>query len=94
MRVIAPEKIRRARMLRGWTQRTLARVCDRSQQTIHQVENGLRASIAEDLAIALCRELGLNAGDVFADIPAGMLDVIESAPGRTDDGDDLPAAAS
>jgi transcriptional regulator with XRE-family HTH domain len=60
-------------MLKKWSQRQLAALCNRSQNAIHLLETGQSDTIGEEFAMALTRELGLTLDKVFVDIPVHLL---------------------
>lgn len=86
MRVKDPTPFRRGRMLKGWTQRQLAVLCNRSQNAIHLLESGQSNTVGEDFAMSLFRELqlgkypfNLRLEDVFEDIPASVMPAVATS---------------
>ena len=73
MQVIDADKLRRARIRKDWSQRTLAVLCKRSQMTIYRIETGKRDTIDEKFAMTLARLLDVNPEDVFADLPTSRV---------------------
>ncbi len=88
MRIKDRAPIYRGRILKGWTQKQLGLLCDRSQNAVYLLESGESEAIGEDFALKLFRnlELGkppfsLNLEDVFEDIPDSVL--AEAATGAS-----------
>ncbi|HEY9315821.1 helix-turn-helix transcriptional regulator [Williamsia sp.] len=65
MEVRDPDKMRRARKNKRFTQRELGMLVRRTQTTIYKIENGQLKNISEDLAIALAARLGKDWEDLF-----------------------------
>lgn len=85
MRVLDPDRLRRARLFKGWSQRQLAAVCNRSQNAIHLVESGEMHRIEEGFAMAWARELGLPPEEVFGDPPGSVVLEVASGSGTIDE---------
>lgn len=86
MRVKDPAPIRRGRLLKGWTQRQLAVLCNKSQNAVHLLESGKSTTIGEEFALCLFRnlqlgkEFGLKLEDVFEDVPVtAVTDVLNDS---------------
>ncbi|GAA3962776.1 helix-turn-helix transcriptional regulator [Gordonia caeni] len=69
--------IRRCRKEKRYSQRELAFLVRRSQNTIHLIESGKLRSISEDLAVALAARLGRNWDELF--IAHEIVPVVEHA---------------
>lgn len=67
MEVNDPSQIRRLRRHKGYSQRELAFLVKRSQNTIHLIETGQLRSITEDLATALAGRLGRDWEELFTE---------------------------
>ncbi len=64
---ISSEKVRRARIERGWTQQQLAEVADLSLRTVQRVENQSVAS--NETVSALCAVLEIPRSELLTDDP-------------------------
>ena len=65
MRVKDPAALKRKRMNRQYSQRDLAFLVRRSQNTIHLLETGKQKTLSEDLAVAIAGRLGVDWEDFF-----------------------------
>ncbi|CAM3808196.1 helix-turn-helix transcriptional regulator [Tsukamurella ocularis] len=65
MQVKSGDQIRRRRQSMRYSQRELAYLVRRSQNTIHLIETGKLRSISEDLAIAIAARLGRDWDELF-----------------------------
>ena len=65
MRVKDPAKIRRWRKQRHYSQRDLAYLVRRSQNSIYLIESGKMSTLSEDLAVAIAARLGVPWEDLF-----------------------------
>lgn len=65
MRVKDPAALKRKRMNRQYSQRDLAFLVRRSQNTIHLLETGKQKTLSEDLAVAIAGRLGVDWEDMF-----------------------------
>lgn len=65
MRVKDPAKIRRWRKQRFYSQRDLAFLVRRSQNTIYLIESGKMPTLSEDLAVAIAARLDVPWEDLF-----------------------------
>ncbi len=65
MRVKDPKALRRARERRDLTQRDLALLCHRTQNTTHLPETGGMTSLTEGLALTIAKRLGVDWEDLF-----------------------------
>lgn len=88
MRVVDPDRLRRARLYKGWSQRQLAALCHRSQTAIYLVESGSTDTIREDFAMTWAREVDVPPGEVFGDLPGAV--VLEVASGSGIAGEQVP----
>ena len=69
MRVTDPDRLRRARLHKDWTQEIVAAACKKSKQSIHMVESGQRDTIDEQFAADWARALELPMEEVLAPLP-------------------------
>lgn len=65
MRVKDPARIRRWRKQRFYSQRDLAFLVRRSQNTIYLIESGKMPTLSEDLAVAIAARLNVPWEDLF-----------------------------
>lgn len=65
MRVKDPSALRRKRLNRKYSQRDLAYLVRRSQNTIYLLENGKMKTLSEDLALLLAARLEVEWEDYF-----------------------------
>jgi len=65
MRVKDPSALRRKRLNRKYSQRDLAFLVRRSQNTIYLLENGKMKTLSEDLALLLAARLEVEWEDYF-----------------------------
>ncbi|WP_197964426.1 helix-turn-helix transcriptional regulator [Kocuria sp. TGY1127_2] len=65
MKVKDPAMIRRWRKQRHYSQRDLAYLVRRSQNTIYKLENGKLPTLSEDLALAIAARLDIPWEDLF-----------------------------
>lgn|GEM_PF-1735803 len=65
MRVKDPQALRRKRLNRKYSQRDLAYLVRRSQNTIYLLENGKMKTLSEDLALLLAARLEVDWEDYF-----------------------------
>lgn len=65
MRVKDPAALKRKRMNRQYSQRDLAFLVRRSQNTIHLLETGKQKTLSEDLAVSIAGRLGVDWEDYF-----------------------------
>lgn len=65
MKVKDPAKLRRKRMNRKYSQRDLAFLVKRSQNTIHLLETGGMKTLSEDLALLIAARLDVEWEDYF-----------------------------
>ncbi|TVS12886.1 MAG: XRE family transcriptional regulator [Wenzhouxiangella sp.] len=65
---ISSERVRQARLERGWTQQQLAEIADLSLRTVQRVENQSVAS--NETVSALCAVLELPRGELLLHDPA------------------------
>lgn len=65
MKVKDPAKLRRKRLNRKYSQRDLAFLVKRSQNTIHLLETGGMKTLSEDLALLIAARLDVEWEDFF-----------------------------
>jgi putative transcriptional regulator len=65
MKVKDPAKLRRKRLNRKFSQRDLAFLVKRSQNTIHLLETGGMKTLSEDLALHIAARLGVEWEEYF-----------------------------
>ena len=65
MKVKDPAKLRRKRMNRKYSQRDLAFLVKRSQNTIHLLETGGMKTLSEDLVLLIAARLDVEWEDYF-----------------------------
>lgn len=65
MRVKDPAALRRKRMNRKYSQRDLAYLVRKSQNTISLLETGRMSTLTEDLALLIAARLGVDWEDYF-----------------------------
>lgn len=82
MKVKDPAMIRRWRKQRHYSQRDLAYLVRRSQNTIYKLENGKLRTLSEDLALAIAARLDIPWEDLFIE------EEIKSVPVLTNGLDD------
>ncbi|WP_043568806.1 helix-turn-helix domain-containing protein [Acaricomes phytoseiuli] len=87
MEVIAPEKIRRGRLQKGYSQRDLAHLVRRSQAAIQLLESGKMRTCTEALALSISNRLDIPWEDIFraherfqAPLMSTKLNIIEHVP--------------
>ncbi|MGY6553433.1 MAG: helix-turn-helix domain-containing protein [Wenzhouxiangella sp.] len=64
---VSSEKIRQARMARGWTQQQLAEIADLSLRTVQRVEN--QAVASNETVSALCAVLEIERSELLTHDP-------------------------
>lgn len=86
MRVKDPQALRRKRLNRKYSQRDLAYLVRRSQNTIYLLENGKMKTLSEDLALLLAARLEVDWEDYFELEENEVAPVVANASGRKRDG--------
>ncbi|MGP5725876.1 helix-turn-helix transcriptional regulator [Arthrobacter rhombi] len=84
MRVKDPAALRRKRMNRKYSQRDLAYLVRKSQNTISLLETGRMSTLTEDLALLIAARLGVDWEDYFALEEREVMPVVTSAVHSTE----------
>ncbi|WP_417220564.1 helix-turn-helix transcriptional regulator [Arthrobacter sp.] len=79
MRVKDPAALRRKRMNRQYSQRDLAYLVRKSQNTISLLETGKMPTLTEDLALLISARLGVDWEDYFELEEHEVMPVVQSA---------------
>lgn len=95
MQVKDPDQIRRWRKQRHYSQKQLAFLVNRSQQSLSLIERGEMRSITEDFAIALSSRLDVPWEDLFVaheiEVGATVSSDVHSNDKRTNASEPVPA---
>lgn len=84
MQLLHPDRLRLKRELAGRSQRKFALLVECSQTMLYKLESGEKTGCSEDLAVRICRELGLELEDLF-DVPwSSPASTVSDGP-QTDD---------
>ncbi len=81
MKVKDPAMIRRWRKQRHYSQRDLAFLVRRSQNTIYKLENGKLRTLSEDLALAIAARLDIPWEDLFLEEEAKAMPQLTTGMG-------------
>lgn len=83
MRVIDPDRIRRARKRAGYTQYDLAALARCTQAAISGLETGAMRGCSEDLAKAICKWIDRDEEELFERHDGSRVQRVTNAAGST-----------